>query len=157
MARTPGGDAIDGTWKGFYFCGMDGRPSSLWRDWESPSALTYSTREVFVERGGSTWWLFTRNGDGPDPEFSDEERALVGRWRHVESKEPFETELELLDGGTARTPGGEIWHWIAAGRCIELRRPYKDDKSWLVLNCTVSEDCRSYSRPDDVKGTRLDR
>lgn len=111
------------------------------------------TRSKTVGSGGCS--LRGVAGVSQTPGFADEQRALLGRWHHVELSEDLDVVVELLEGGLARTDGGEQWSWISGEGRLELTRPYKGDVL-MGLNCEVSGDGRSYTRGADVRGSRLD-
>lgn len=157
VAAEPGGEPLPGTWLKWYFCGSDRSPSGLWRD-EPTKGPEFRYVWVTAEVGGVKWRMYTRwHGTGPDPGFTGEQKLLVGHWRHRDDK--FETDIELLEGGLARTPYGEHWSWISAGPWLEIQRPHKH--GMLVLNCKLSDDLRHYEdrregAAPDVVGTRRD-
>lgn len=157
VAAEPGGDSLPGSWLKSYFCGMDQSPSVVWRE-EPSRGPPFHSVNVRVEVGGVRWRMYTRwYRSGPDPGFTREQKLLVGQWRHRDDE--FETDVELLEGGLARTSYGEEWSWISVGPWLEIRRPYKN--GMLVLNCKLSDDRRRYERRmegdvADVVGTRRD-
>lgn len=158
VAAAPGGPAMAGEWPAWYFCGLDTSPSTLFNQEHSadPVGTEFHSHHVWRDVDGVRWLLFCRcSGERGDPGFTDEQRDLLGRWRHREAD--YETEIELLQGGVARSREGETWSWISDGDCLEIRRPLAPH-TWRSFACTLAKDRRSYaegSRSDRAVGERI--
>lgn len=158
VAAAPGGPAMAGEWIAGYFCGLDTSPSTLFNPEYSADlpGSAFHSHDVWRDVDGDRWLLFCRcSGERGDPGFTDEQRDLLGRWRHREAD--YETEIELLQGGVARSREGETWSWISDGDCLEIRRPLAPH-TWRSFACTLAKDRRSYaegSRSDRAVGERI--
>jgi hypothetical protein len=161
VSDRPGGDPLPGRWDKYYFCGMDGSPSGIWlksddasRSGAAGRMCMYNHTWAKATREGTSWRLYSRGRPATGDALTEEERRLVGRWRHHDG---HDIELRLLSDGTGRGADGSVWEWLAAEDFLELRKQLRPNE-WLVQALQPDADRRGYMgvHEPEIVGTLIE-